>query len=110
MIARELVTLLRFRMERAGLNQFLNGLNQARTRAQAAANDIRRSFASMRLQQRGSGAIYNRSLDRLGIRSDRQIYADIRRAQLAYAAFRRTGMATHISGRGGGGRRREIYY
>nr|DAP54408.1 MAG TPA: tail tape measure [Caudoviricetes sp.] len=95
MIARELVTLLRFRMERAGLNQFLNGLNQARTRAQAAANDIRRSFASMRLQQRGSGAIYNRSLDRLGIRSDRQIYADIRRAQLAYAAFRRTGMATH---------------
>lgn len=95
MIARELVTLLRFRMERAGLNQFLNGLNQARTRAQAAANDIRRSFASMRLQQRGSGAIYNRSLDRLGIRSDRQIYAEIRRAQLAYAAFRRTGMATH---------------
>ena len=95
MIARELVTLLRFRMERAGLNQFLNGLNQARTRAQAAANDIRRNFASMRLQQRNSGAIYNRSLDRLGIRSDRQIYADIRRAQLAYAAFRRTGMATH---------------
>lgn len=95
MIARELVTLLRFRMERAGLNQFLNGLNQARSRAQAAANDIRRSFAGMRLQQRGSGAVYNRSLDRLGIRSDAQIYADIRRAQLAYAAFRRTGMATH---------------
>lgn len=95
MIARELVTLLRFRMERAGLNQFLNGLNQARGRAQAAANDIRRSFASMRLQQRGSGAIYNRSLDRLGIRSDREIYADIRRAELAYAAFRRTGRATH---------------
>ena len=95
MIARELVTLLRFRMERAGLNQFLNGLNHARSRAQAAANDIRRSFASMRLQQRNSGAIYNRSLDRLGIRSDAQIYAEIRRAQLAYMAFRRTGMATH---------------
>ena len=95
MIAKELVTLLRFRMEKAGLNQFLNGLNQARTRAQAAANDIRRSFAAMRLQQRNSGAIYNRSLDRLGIRSDKQIYAEIRRAELAYTAFRRTGMATH---------------
>lgn len=93
MIAKELVTVLRFQLEKSGLNRFLQGLNQAKAKAQQTANEINNK---LRLKQLSNhDAIFNRGMQKLDLRTDATILNEIRRAQLAYKALERSGRATH---------------